>query len=251
MANLLGNARTAKLPPEETYAFAHRYKLGRIIRESAIWGLAILAFLCGSASIVTLFGNKSQMTFLFERTAQLSSLISQKNTTDERVENLARIFSDFEHRQAETEAQLSQFHNVESTVRNLSQHVENIAKETATLRTSLSERIDGAKDKISLMELRLSKAEENIHAAVKPDNADDGRSFLAVQSPFSRQRRSPISNFSLVRISSGSAILACPQGWVRVETGTRLPGGAKILEIGRRNNRAFVLTDQGAITKAP
>ena len=236
-------------PRGPIFAFGHPGDWDRMIRDLVIWGLAILAFLCGLIATLSLFGTKTQMAFLAERTSQLGTLISRTNENEKRVGSLTDELHKIQFKQLDTEAHAGQIDRIESSVAVLSRQTGNILTEIRSVEAKVDDRMSESDNKISQMELRLSKSEENYSAAVKPEVLDEGRSVSETQQGAAAPRANPLKNLSLVKIIGQSAWLARPQGWFHVELGSLLPGGAKILEIVRRNRRSIVLTDQGTITK--
>jgi hypothetical protein len=230
--------------------YGHPDDWDRLIRQIVVWGLAILAFLCGLAAMLAEFSTKHQMEVLAERTSQFGSLISRTNGIDERVAALTTEIRKIEQRETELDAQLNGVDSNAVSISNMSKNAANIQIQIHDQQVVVVDKINIFENKISQLELKLNELEEKVQPSVTSGNMDGGQTVVARETPSPDHRSQSINNFTIVKISGDTAMLAGPQGWFHVEVGTQLPNGAKILEIGRRNNRATVLTDQGAIKGA-
>lgn len=229
-----------------------------LIKGCVMWGLALLAFTCGAIAMLTTFGNKDRMADLLERYQQLSNLISQTENYNARVGALAVAVDRIEHVTVERIEYKEQTENASTTgtianeiaLNKLAKRVIDFSTDFQKAIETIDNRLDRADQKFTQMELRLNTAGESQIASAVRNNTKHDENIATQQAPATSPAKISVSNFRIVRITEGAAWLASPKGWIHIAIGDILPGGAKILAVGKNDSRSVVLTDQGPIMSA-
>ena len=229
---------------ERAYANGPPGDWDALIRECVIWGLALLAFACGLIASLATFGTKDQIALLLDRTKDLGGIISRTNAIDAHVGALVNELHVVEQNEKDRDAPTERVDAIDPAVDRLSNEIGIFVTELRDRQATFDERVRVIEEKVAHLDF-TPVASTNI-GGNDPNQVTEFR-----KARVAARRGSSVTNFSIVRLTGDTAWLAGPQGWLHVAVGTQLPSGARVTDIGRRNNRAVVFTDQGDITRAP